>query len=218
MAVVDAAVSSVDVLPSARRSLVTAIKHEGEIRAEDLAAALGITPSAVRQHLSALERDGLVTHREVRQGPGRPKHLFRLTSRADALFPRAYGELADELLGYLGEDEPDAVERAFERRRARRVRNARARLERCSDLAGRVVELGRILDEDGYVAEVVDDPEGGWRIIERNCAIFTVAQRYGAACGTELEFIREVLPDAEVERISHMVAGAHNCAYRVRPR
>jgi DeoR family suf operon transcriptional repressor len=214
---VEPVVSTVDVLPTARRALLTAIKRDGEARADDLAAELGITASAIRQHLQALERDGLVEHREVRGGPGRPKHVFGLTPRADALFPRAYGELTGELLGYVAEDEPGAVERAFDRRRARRVADAKARLAAQPDLDGRVRELARILDEDGYLAEAQPDPEGGWRIIEHNCAILSVALRYGVACGTELDFLREVLPETRIDRVSHMVQGAHHCAYTVRP-
>jgi DeoR family suf operon transcriptional repressor len=209
--------SSIDALAPARRALLTRIKREGEARAEDLANALGITTSAVRQHLQSLERAGYVEHRVLRAGPGRPKHVFRLTEVGDALFPRRYGELAGELLRTLAEDDPDALDRAFERRRARRVERARARLAGL-DLPDRVAELARILDEDGYVAEALDDPDGGWRIVEHNCAILDVAVRYGAACGTEIDFLREVLPDAEVDRTSHIVSGAHHCAYRIVPR
>jgi DeoR family transcriptional regulator, suf operon transcriptional repressor len=45
-----------------------------------------------------------------------------------------------------------------------------------------------------------------------------VAERYGQACTSELEFIRTVLEDADVERVQHMVAGARRCAYEVRAR
>jgi DeoR family transcriptional regulator, suf operon transcriptional repressor len=40
----------------------------------------------------------------------------------------------------------------------------------------------------------------------------------GLACSTEIEFIREALPEARVERVAHMMAGAHVCRYEVRPR
>ena len=46
---------------------------------------------------------------------------------------------------------------------------------------------------------------GGFRIIEHNCAIWAVAQRYGQACTSEIDFIRTVLPGASVERVQHMV-------------
>ncbi len=43
-----------------------------------------------------------------------------------------------------------------------------------------------------------------------------MAQRYGQACTSEIDFIRAVLPGHEVERVQHMVAGARHCAYEVR--
>ena len=57
-----------------------------------------------------------------------------------------------------------------------------------------------------------------FRIVEHNCAISAVAQRYGQACTSEIDFIRTVLPDADVERVQHMVDGAPHCAYEVTPR
>jgi DeoR family transcriptional regulator, suf operon transcriptional repressor len=81
-----------------------------------------------------------------------------------------------------------------------------------------VEELARILDEDGYLATAEKLSPGVWCISEHNCAIWAVAQRYGQACTSEIEFIRAVLPEASVERILHMVAGAARCAYEIRAR
>lgn len=204
-----------------RDGILAALKRRGEARAEDLAAALGVTVSAMRQHLVALAGEGLVGHREVRSGPGRPKHFYALTPAAESLFPKTYDELTNELLDYVADESPELLERVFERRRARRVAGATARLAAAGPALGeRVAELARILDEDGYLAEVVDWPEAGpgaVRIVEHNCAILGVAQRYGQACSSELDFIRAVLPDAAVERVSHMMAGQRQCAYEVKP-
>jgi DeoR family suf operon transcriptional repressor len=38
------------------------------------------------------------------------------------------------------------------------------------------------------------------------------------ACSTEIDFLREALPEATIERIAHMMAGAHVCRYEIRPR
>jgi DeoR family transcriptional regulator, suf operon transcriptional repressor len=57
-----------------------------------------------------------------------------------------------------------------------------------------------------------------FRIAEHNCAIWTVAQRYGQSCSTEIDFIRAVLPDADVERVEHKLAGDTRCGYEVRAR
>jgi len=207
-------------LPVTRRALLIALRKRGEARAEELAEQLDVTVSAVRQHLQGLAAADLVAHREERVGPGRPRHVYRLAPAADALFPRSYGELTVELLDYIGDEDPDLVARAFERRRRARVERTRDRLEGL-DFDARVAEVARVLDEDGYLAEVerLDDGDGGgWRILEHNCAILAVAQRYGHACGAEIAFLREALPDADVTRVSHILTGAHACTYEVRRR
>ena len=118
----------------------------------------------------------------------------------------------------LAADEPGMVDRLFDRRRQRRVEQAEARLAGRS-FPERVEELARILDEDGYLAAVERDGEDGtWYIVEHNCAILEVAFRYGQACSSEIGFLREVMPDAEIDRITHMASGEHHCAYRIRPR
>ncbi len=200
-----------------RRAILLTIKQQGEARAEQLASTLGITPSAIRQHLTGLLGEGLVAIREQRGSAGRPKHVYSVTTRAESLFPKTYGELTCELLEYAGAEAEGTVDRLFERRRHRRAREAEARLAG-GTFDEQVAELAKILDEDGYLAEAVQCEDGEWRIIEHNCAILEVAFRYGQACSSELGFLRDVMPGAQIDRISHMASGEHHCAYRIRPR
>ena len=196
--------------------LVTALKHAGEATADQLAAGLGVTVSAVRQQLDALATDGLVAWRPRSRGRGRPTHLYRLTRAAEPLFPKAYGGLTTELLGYVADTDPALVDDIFDRRRQRRLDAARARLATVGPaLASRVAELARILDEDGYLASYEALADGSFRVVEHNCAVLDVAERYGQACSSEIAFLRQALPDARVERVSHMIAGAHSCAYQI---
>jgi len=204
-------------LPATRREILVTLKKRGEASVEELASAAGITVSAVRQHLAGLAAAGLVAHRAVKAGAGRPRHLYRLSTGAEALFPKFYSEVTNELLSYVEDEEPEVLERIFERRRRRRVEGALARLDgrRFPD---KVAELARILDEDGYLAEFEALPDGSFRITEHNCAILGVARRWGLACSTEIDFLREALPEATVERVAHMMAGAHVCRYEITPR
>jgi DeoR family suf operon transcriptional repressor len=198
--------------------LVAALKHLGEATADELAEALGVTVSAVRQQLDGLADDGLVAWRQEARGRGRPSHLYHLTRAAEPLFPKAYGGLTNELLGYVGDADPALVDDIFDRRRQRRYEGARDRLATAGrDFGARVAELARILDEDGYLADFEAVGDGTFRIVEHNCAVLDVAERYGQACSSEIAFLRQALPDARVERVSHMIAGAHSCAYRVVP-
>ncbi len=201
-------------LGPARRALLLALRRAGEASSEELASRLHITPSAVRQQLRGLAERELVVHREVSDGPGRPRRLYSLGASAQPLFPSAQGELGSELLAYVEDEDPALLGRVFERRRAARVLDAEARLAG-RDFAGRVEELARILDEAGYLAEFDRRDDGGFRITEHNCAILAVARRHGHACTTELSFLREVLPGARVERVSHIVSGGHACVYEI---
>jgi predicted ArsR family transcriptional regulator len=139
-----------------------------------------------------------------------------LTAAADALYPRAYAELTNELLDYVGEADPTLMDAIFARRRQRRIDDARKRLEPLDSFERRVAELARILEEDGYLAEAVPQDDGSFRIVEHNCAILGIAMRYGQACGSELEFIRAILPEAHIERVSHILSGASSCTYLIK--
>jgi DeoR family suf operon transcriptional repressor len=203
-------------MPSTRRAILTSLKRNGDREARDLAQELGLTVAAVRQQLLRLDDDGLVTHRRQAEGRGRPVHRYELTSAAEVLFPKRYGDLTTELLGYLGGPTSDRVDDLFEQRRQRRLDGARPRLAGLT-LDEQVNELARILDEDGYLADV-EPWVDGWRIVEHNCAILSVASGFRQACRSEIAFIRDALPHAEVTRVSHILDGAHVCAYEIRPR
>lgn len=203
-------------VPSTRRAILLALKRHGAMHSHEVAAELGVSPTAARQQLARLEDDGLVAHRRDPDGPGRPSHLFDLTRSAEVLFPKRYGDLTAELLGYLGGPDSKEVADLFDQRRQHRLDQARARLKGLA-LDGQVTELTRILDEDGYLADVEQLEGGGWRIVEHNCAILSVATGFRQACSSELAFIKEALPAATVERVAHRMEGGHICAYEVHP-
>jgi DeoR family transcriptional regulator, suf operon transcriptional repressor len=208
--------TSLNHIPEGRRSILDALKKNGELRAEELAESTRMTASGIRQQLTALEAEGLVSHLEQRIGRGRPKHVYKLTRAADALYPRMYSELTVELLDYVREDNPELLELIFKRRMRRRLENAKTRLEKQKTFEAKVAELTKILDQDGYLAEFQKLEDGTYLVTEHNCAVIGVALQYGQACSSEIEFLRLALPEAHIERVSHMIAGAHMCAYMVR--
>src|SRR5687767_16025327 len=57
----------------------------------DLSESLGLTDNAVRTHVAALSRDGIIepvgTQRDT---GGKPARLYALTEAGEALFPKAY--------------------------------------------------------------------------------------------------------------------------------
>jgi len=57
---------------STRMEVLELLRRKQAASAETISAQLGITPNAVRQHLTNLERDGLVKSEPVRHKRGRP--------------------------------------------------------------------------------------------------------------------------------------------------
>ena len=81
-----------------------------------------------------------------------------------------------------------------------------------------MVVLAEILDGEGYLADFDKLADGSSRLTLHSCAIWAVASRYGQACATELAFLRDLLPETEIERVTHKMAGAYVCGYEIRPR
>ena len=114
-----------------RRGVLDVIKRAGDATADDVAAQLEISVAGARQHLTALADEGLVVATEVPRAKGergRPQLRYQLAARAEPLFPKAYAELANELLRYVEAEGDDLVDRVFSRRRDTRIDNAKARL------------------------------------------------------------------------------------------
>src|SRR4030095_6613791 len=105
-----------------RRAITKLLKTEGPIDSAQLAERLGLTAMAVRQHLYALQREGLVAA-DARPVPvGRPARFCRLTREADHLLPEAYAELSVALI--------DSVKDAFGEEGLERVLTSRCARQR----------------------------------------------------------------------------------------
>jgi predicted ArsR family transcriptional regulator len=74
--------------------------------------------------------------------------------------------------------------------------------------------VARLLTEEGYMAEASANTSSGI-LIEHNCAIQAVAERFPEICAAEARFLAAVL-GAEVDRQEHILSGCSACEYRVR--
>ncbi len=88
---------------------------------DELAQALDLTGNAIRAHLTVLERDRLVQQQSVRRGVGKPTFVYRLTPRAERLFPKAHEPVLHNLLDALAERDGLAEVEALLRTVGRRM-------------------------------------------------------------------------------------------------
>src|SRR5215831_1604774 len=146
-----------------RRAIVKLLKTEGAMDALRLAARLGLTPMAVRQHLYQLQREKLVTAEERPVPVGRPAKHWQLTREADRLFPDAYAEVSLALIKAVEDAYGEAgLKRVLESRYARQRAEYSKRIPPSLSLREKVQELARIRTEEGYMAEVKPAGKGAF--------------------------------------------------------
>ncbi|GMA14564.1 transcriptional regulator [Deinococcus metallilatus] len=208
-------------LPAPERTkhrLLELLKRHGPQTVQDLAGHLGMSVPGARRHLGDLQEQGLVEARTERPGGrGRPQHVFLLTDRGEAAFPKTYSTLCVDVLRHVQELYGEgAVLQVLDARSAELAGRLQADLPATLPLEERVQRLGTWLMGAGFDA-VVEPGEGGAHyIVKRNCPNLTVARQYPELCLSELHMFVEVL-GVPVTRETRIACGQGSCRYRIGP-
>ncbi len=201
-------------LKGVRGLVLIELKRAYRLTAKELASKLGMSLNAVRHHLKELEAEALVEYERQHRGVGAPAFAYRLSAAGEALFPRRYEATLTELLDYVVEREGRATAVAvLEARYDALTRRVQHELAGATP-AQRMAAVARLLSDEGYMAEGTASAETG-TLIEHNCAIQAVAQRFPEICAAEARFLAAAL-GAEVDRHEHILSGCSACEYRVR--
>lgn len=198
-----------------RRAVVNRLKQSGAMDSQELAAALGVSAMAIRQHLYALQSEHLVTYSESARAMGRPVKLWRLTPAADRLFPDGYAELTLGLIESVREAFGEAgLSKLLDLRTAHQLAAYEAEILPDSTLRQKLERLASLRTAEGYMAEVQQLEDGSFLLLENHCPICAAAALCNGFCERELAVFQQVLGQ-KIERTEHIVAGSRRCAYRV---
>jgi len=209
--------------PSTKEDILNYLLKVNQTKAQELADLLAISPQAIRRHLKDLETEGLVEHRAVQEGMGRPQYYYYLSKQGRDRFPNRYGEFAvsflDTLMETVGEKQVGEV---LKKQWERKADEYRQRIG-AGSLQARVEKLVELRREEGYMAELHDfdentaEPKTAEKFIlsEHHCAISEVAESYPTVCGHELEMFGAILPDCAIERTHWINNGEHSCGYLI---
>ncbi|PTA68129.1 helix-turn-helix transcriptional regulator [Deinococcus arcticus] len=195
--------------------LLDLVKRHGPQTAQDLAARLEVSIPAARRHLCDLQEQGLLEARTERPGGrGRPQHVFALTERGEAAFPKTYSSLCVDVLRHIetlyGEG---AVLEVLGARNAEIAARLRPEMPLGRPLAERLQALVARLNEHGFEATASRE-EAGWTLTQHNCPNLTVARHYAQLCAAELSLYTELL-QVPVTRETRIACGQGRCHYRV---
>lgn len=176
---------------------ILALLRRGARTVDELAAHLGLTDNAVRAHIGALQRDGVVLQRGVRPTGGKPAYVYEVTSDAERLFTKAYipvlTELVTVLEARLGSPEVDKlfgeVGKRLAAARAPSYGNLRERAEIAAAFLG---ELGGIVD--------VEESDRGLTLRGFSCPLADAVRSNPAVCRAVESLVSELMGVPATER------------------
>jgi DeoR family transcriptional regulator, suf operon transcriptional repressor len=197
-----------------KRRLLWLLKRSGGLTVKQLAVKTGMSLNAVRHHVREMERERLLSYQRQHQGVGAPTFIYRLTPAGHALFPHQYEAALGEVLDQIVEEQGrEAAVRLLRSRYEKRSRDLTTELG-AEAPAVRLDAVAERLSAEGYMAEASSDAVTG-TLVQHNCPIQSVAERFPEVCAAEARFLQAVL-GAEVHREQHILAGCNACEYRVR--
>jgi predicted ArsR family transcriptional regulator len=195
-----------------RERILFLLKKKGPLSIDDLSRQMGITPMGIRQHLISLERKGFVDYVARRYGVGRPAFLYKLTEKADDLFPKAYYKFMLTTLKELEKNEGrDKVDEIFRWHKEKILKERKDSLSDKKSLQDRVYALKDLLESDGYLVDL-DMDDNNFILKEFNCPIAKVATEFREACKYELQIYRELLRK-DITRQECIGEGSPSCTY-----
>ena len=203
-------------MQATRQEILDYLRGHGEATVRDLGGLLRLTATGIRQHLTVLERDGLLAVRETRGRVGRPALVYSLTPSGNALFPSRYDDLSNLLLEEIRSIAGSkGLQSVLMRVAARSAEPYEQRLKG-KELDERVDEATAIINERGCVADSRDNGAEEYLINQYTCPFPNVASSHSSVCALEVEFVRR-LTGGDARLVRSLLRGDKCCTYRIRP-
>ncbi|NVD05405.1 transcriptional regulator [Vibrio sp. JPW-9-11-11] len=199
--------------------ILQTVKREGAVTAKQIADELNMTTMGARQHLQALEDDGLLAFEDLKVKVGRPTRHWSLTQKGHTQFADRHGELTIQVIeaveSLFG---TDGLQKVADEREASTYQHYASALEKCRTLEQKLARLVELRQQEGYMAEL-EVQDAGFVLIENHCPICKAATRCPSLCQSELNIFQRLLGEPYVvSRSEHIVAGERRCVYQITPR
>jgi DeoR family transcriptional regulator, suf operon transcriptional repressor len=200
---------------SQQQVLAQLLERKSGATLDELVTLVGLSRTAVNQHLIALERDGYVRKSDPRKTGGRPQHLYVLTEEGTNQFPKQYSWFSKLLIETLREQLGE--ERVGQFMYDLGIKKSAMLIPRLvgKNRVERIAEVVKIMNETGFQARTVSpaSPDKFPRVECKNCVYHDLSKDYPEVCRFDIGFLSGLL-GAEVEHQSCMQRGGEACRFR----
>lgn len=176
-------------------AVIGELKVSGGLPVSELARRLEASYMAVKQYCTDLQELGYLERKRVpRTEVGRPEIFYRLTAKADALFPQAGVALTLDILeavkALFGATAPD---RLLFQHFQQRLEHWKPKLAKAKSLVEKATLLADLREKDGCHCRCKYDADRGFRIEEYHNPLLAVFERYPYAVQLELKTLEQAL-------------------------
>ena len=200
---------------STKDRLLYVLKKNNPLTMSEITSYFSISEAAIRKHLHELEKQQFIQKRTIKQEIGRPYHKYMLTDKGHSTFPNQYDTLPIELLRDLedlyGEE---AVSNLLDKRMEREKKTFRKQFE-SDDFDGKIFDIARIRDENGYMVEVEQTDRGDYIFKHYNCPIANIASEYDQVCENEKIVMEKIFPHSHVISHTCITKGDNVCKWTI---
>ena len=179
-------------LDTTRGRIVTLLQGGG-LTADDIAGKLGLTRSAIRVQITAMERDGVVRRVGKRPGTTRPSHVFELTPEVEQLLSKAYLPLLTQLVEVFAEALPTKQVETLLRLSGKRLAHELSRGKRpTGGVKARAAAASEMMNEHlGAMTHV--EGNGGIVIRGAGCPLAALTGKHRGVCLAMETLVTEIV-------------------------
>ena len=195
---------------SQRLHIINELKRSTGLSVRELSNRLKMSYMGVKQHCLDLEKERYLDTWRRPKGVGRPEMVYRLTMRANELFPQTSNAMTIELL-HVAQSlyGPAAAEKllftVFQKKAERYAVKMRG-----DSVPARAKFLAKIRDAEGYMSNFRE--EGQPRIVECHTPLLDLLQEFPIVERLETDMIQRLL-NTSVRREKKIVGGLYECTF-----
>ena len=198
--------------PSTDAGLLEMLRTTGPMGVAEMARAMDVTPTAVRQRLGRIMARGLVDREAIRAGRGRPKHRYALTERGLRVTGSNFTDLALALWREITYIEDPEVRRNLLRRVIRAMVETYAHQIEGKTMAERMESLARLLAQRSVPFSVTNGSDLPV-LTAHACPYPELAERDRTICAFEKVLFSELL-QCDMQLARCRLAGEASCQFQ----
>ncbi len=204
-----------EMLHSPVLDIVQHLKRSTGMAVKELSTAMKMSYMGVKQHCVEMEKAGFLDTWRRPKGAGRPEKIYRLTSKANALFASSGHTLTLDMLmtagRVYGETAPPKLLFTYFQAKTEAWH---LKLSKASTLSERTKLLAKLRSADGCISTCETDSNGHLTLVEHHRPLRELAESYEIVDELECEMIERLL-GCEVQRSVEEVSGLVRVSFQI---